>query len=138
MALLHVSQAGYYQSVKLLVTLGADVNAVNNDGNTVLHMILCSSKYKKSAAELFEPVKSVKYLLSVGTKINMADVNGLTALNRYVKYLHNMDEERDIVRVLFAAGEKIDDPVDVPDYLHLPLQLCLKHLCREAIRKHLL
>ena len=51
-------------------------------------------------------MKSVKYLLSIGAKINMADVNGLTALNRYVKYLHNTDEERDIVRVLFAVGEK--------------------------------
>ena len=49
-----------------------------------------------------------------------------------------MDEERDIVRVLFAAGEKIDDPVDVPDYLYLPSQLCLKHLCREAMREYLL
>ena len=111
---------------------------MNNNGNTVLHMILCSSKYKKSGAELFKPVKSVKHLLSVGAKINMADVNGLTGLNRYVKYLHNMDEERDIVRVLFAAGEKIDHPVDVSDYLHLPSQLCLKHLCREVIREHLL
>ena len=114
------------------------MNAVNNDGDTVLHIILCSSKYKKSGAELFKCVKSVKYLLSVGTKINIADVNSLTALNRYVKYLPNMDEERDIVRVLVAAGEKIDDPVDIQDYLHLPLQLCLKHLCREVIRKCLL
>ena len=79
MALLHVSQAGYYQSIKLLVTQGADVNTMNNDGGTVLHMILCSSKYKKSGAELFKPVKSVKHLLSVGAKINMADINGLTA-----------------------------------------------------------
>ena len=36
MALLCVSQAACYQSIKLLVTLGANVNAVNNDGDTFL------------------------------------------------------------------------------------------------------
>ena len=48
-------------------------------------MILHSSKYKKSGAELFEPVKSVKYLLSIGAKIYMADVNGLTAFKQICK-----------------------------------------------------
>ena len=42
------------------------MNAVNSDDDTVLHIILCSPKYKKSGAELLEPVKSVKYLLNVG------------------------------------------------------------------------
>ena len=136
-ALLHVTEAACYQSIKLLVDSRADVNVVNNDGDTVFHVILRSSKYKKSGAELFEPVESVKYLLSVGAKINVGDVDGLTALNRHLKHRHNTDEERDIVRILYAAGQKIEDPVDSPDYLHLT-QLCLKHLCREAIRKHLL
>ena len=47
MALLHVSQAACYQSIKLLVISGADLNVVNNDGDTVLHMRMCSSKYMK-------------------------------------------------------------------------------------------
>ena len=47
--------------------------------------------------------------------------------------------------LLHAAGEKIDDTIvagtggSIPDYLVFKdLKLCLKHLCREAIRSHLL
>ena len=49
--------------------------------------------------------------------------------------------ERDICRLLFAAGETLDGIPDeeIPDCLKFDdLQLELKHICREAIRKHLL
>ena len=137
-ALLYVCEAACIQSIKLLVNSGADVNAVNIEGDTVFHMILRSSKYNNPNAELFEPVKSVKYLLRIGAKIyvSVAVVGGLTALNKHVKHLPDTDVARNVVRVLFAAGETITDAADVPDYLHPP-ELCLKHLCREAVRKHL-
>ena len=55
--------------------------------------------------------------------------------------------------LLFAAGERVTGPVvkgrrtynhdiveaQVPEYLlHKDLQMCLKHLCRETLRRHLL
>lgn len=43
--------------------------------------------------------------------------------------------------VLFAAGEKTEDWMQITAARYLffdDLKLCLKHKCREAIRKHLL
>ena len=48
----------------------------------------------------------------------------------------------DLCLLLYAAGETLDGPIDaekLPDCLRFDdLQLMLKHICREAIRKHLL
>ena len=44
-----------------------------------------------------------------------------------------------MVLTLAAAGERIDETkvLSVPEYLK-PKETCLKHLCREAVRNHLL
>ena len=47
--------------------------------------------------------------------------------------------EAKLVTLFFAAGETVDDhPVKVSDYLDPPSDICLSHICREAIREHLL
>ena len=51
------------------------------------------------------------------------------------------EKRKDICRLLFAAGETPDGIPDdeIPDCLKFDdLQLGLKHICREVIRKHLL
>ena len=47
--------------------------------------------------------------------------------------------EAELITLLFAAGETVDDyPVKVSDYLDPPSDICLSHICRETIREHLL
>ena len=47
--------------------------------------------------------------------------------------------EAQVITLFFAAGETVDDhPVKVCDYLDSPSDICLSHICREAIREHLL
>ena len=70
-------------------------------------------------------------------------------------YLHpNVDEDQsDLYKLLHAAGEAIEGPIppnfnflrgciehiEIPEYFQeLKENLDLKHLCREAIRKHLI
>ena len=47
--------------------------------------------------------------------------------------------EAELITLFFAAGETVDDhPVKVSDYLDPPSDISLSHICREAIREHLL
>ena len=103
----------------VLVEAGADVN---NDGKTALFAIM-----------EYGSLQSVRTILSAGLKINVLDytMGDIVETLRY-------DKNEDVLDLLFAAGE------DYPKYLHFPQDLLpeseinLKHLCREAIRKHLL
>ena len=66
-------------------------------------------------------------------KINKDGPNVLT------KYLATFGKraKREVAMLLYAAGESLDNcKVEIPGYLQQ--RPSLKHLCREAIRKHLL
>ena len=120
-----------HSCVKILLEAGADVNAsivVPGMGNTPL-----LEAASKGDGQL------VRTLLQANAKINVIDKNGYNALTRHIatRAIH-----WEICWLLYAAGEKLIYGISrahVPDYLkHNKLKLDFNHICREAIRKHLL
>ena len=121
--------------VDILLKAGADVNAgitPSRMGITLLHE--AASKGNKQL---------VRKLLKANSKINMFDQDGYNALTRHI-----VDQDSpdlicwEVCYLLYTAGEKLTDGVsldDVPGFLvQKEIQLNLKHICREAIRKRLL
>ena len=84
--------------------------------------------------------RCAKLILRSGARINNRDFRSENGLQRLVAAYHGT-KSGDICRLLFAAGETLDDFPD--DKISKCLKfdnhhLELKHICREAIRKHLL
>ena len=121
-------QPGYQHQVKLfkiLISTGADVNINDNTGKSVMQNVL---RYFRKTIE------NVKLLYAAGANVNMVDINTDTAA------LHG--ERSEILKLMFAAGENIDeagqDATRIKQELNPELELNLSHLSRDAIRKHLL
>ena len=154
--------------INILISTGADVNAAAGGGRTALHTICCDFSFKKlhtlrslikAGADVNRldnsgdtPLSGARHadcareLLLAGAQINRTTPNTLQ------KCIAFQASTKDTCMLLFAAGETIngttivcqDDygrehKAVVPNYLLFDdLKLNLKHLCREAIRKHLL
>ena len=138
------AECGRYNCLKLLVRAGADVNLSRYQSETPL-LALSQSPYEM---EPKIPLKIVKFLLKSGAKIN---VNGgehnHNALCHYILAClkFNVQRDEEVCMLLYAAGETIDRTTDVlrkvsiSEYLfQKELQLCLKNVCRNAIRKHMI
>ena len=124
--------------VKMLIEAGADVNIPSVRGG-----ILSFSCHVT--------VNSARVLLGAGAKINVFNDNNVNTLRRIIAEIKPRVLSKDVCMLLFAAGETIDGTtieqgdyygngkvqVPIPEFLlHQDLRFCLKHLCREAIRKH--
>ena len=117
------------ETIDQLLTAGADVNLVNNTGDTALTIAVVTGN-----------VPVAKRLLKENCHINKTFGMVQNALSCYLK--HSQPVDKDMSRLLFAAGEILDDD-DSKETLESVLQLKeirmqLKHVCREAIKKHLL
>ena len=123
------------ECLDILLNAGADVNVgatIPRIGTTLLH---------GAASEGDEQL--VRKLLQANSKINVIDEDGYNALTRHI-----VDQDSpdlicwDLYCLLYVAGEKLVDGIsqdDVPEFLlQKEINLNLKHICREAIRKHLL
>ena len=118
-------------------------------------LILCSvNSYNYWPTKL----SSIKKLLKAGACVNKTNNNGQNALKLCIaepqrNEFHHQPRRRNTIKLLFAAGEKVDGTtvpkygyggditkhVEIPQYIQQnDLELCLKHLCRMAIRNHLL
>ena len=121
--------------LELLIRKGADVNTVDSDNNTALIF---------AAGQNFN---CVKLMLEANAKINMFNKNIRNALCNNIerRISANKHPDRTMVLLLYAAGKTLDGITILEnehtscilDYLE-KRKTCLKHLCREAIRKHLL
>ena len=153
-ALLLTSKSGHFKSVEMLIKAGADVNYRTRKRETTL---IVASHYGH--------IESMEILIKAGADVNAKDKFGCTALFTWnqecVKVLLRADILINKVshhgvnalgyvlikwgyhsaELLFAAGEMLENvPEDkIPDCLKFEdSKLQLKHICREAIRKHLL
>ena len=123
----------------MLLEAGADVNIPSVRGG----ILSFSSRVT---------VNNVCILLGAGAKINVFNDNNVNTLRRIIAEIKPRVLSKDVCMLLFAAGETIDGTtiersdyygngkvqVPIPEFLlHQDLRFCLKHLCREAIRKHL-
>ena len=126
---LHRSAAmGHVQCVNELLKAGADVNVTNVHKNTVLI----------AAAETGR-VSCLKVLLKAGALINQLNNANANALQ--VQLFNTRGGIRSGSLLLYAAGERLPSStfVTIPEWLlHRNVKLQLKHICRQAIRNHLL
>ena len=127
-----------YDYLEFLIRAGADVNALDNDNNTALITVMNNLRDTDFAT------KCVKLLLSAGAEVNIRNNRNFNALSGCIMSHVGRPLNRKLCMMLFAAGETVVEAVDqtrsaIPDFLlYNDLDLCLNHLCREAIRKHLL
>ena len=138
LALKEAAKHGKVECCDLLIQAGVDVNTTSARGFTPL---------MSAAAGFYGPVKPHKNLVNCAqlllrrkAQINKINVDGWSALTTHIR---SISPNKTMVLLLHAAGEKIDGATlavgSVPDYLqNKDLRLCLKHLCRETIRNHLL
>ena len=146
-ALLCAARNGHQGCVEILRGSGATVNVLGSHGRSLL--MLAATLQKPPQA-----IRDLKLLLKLGAHVNITSYNQQNAIEFYLKfssiqvegYRRFAEEHEQLVYLLVGAGEKLDllPTVErIPD--HIPLFLCdnemrfrLKHLCREAIRAHLL
>ena len=118
----------------LLISAGADVNAVDSLGNTPL-IFSC-----------YCGVNTAKSLLQSGAKINMVNASGGNAFEEMLQDEHVAEydilPDKTMVLFLYASGEilRADTRQRLKRYgkVKKHLKLNVKNLCREAIRKHML
>ena len=147
--LMEAAANGHVRCAELILGAGADVNFQNTRGITVLMCVGSGSPMfdydereinLKEAMDKRDYLGSAKLLLWSGAKINLVDSNSCNALQHQVELYDGSTESDDICLLLYAAGETLGGLTDaekLPDCLKFKA-LNLKHLCREAIRNHLL
>ena len=142
-----VATRGDVKGLDILIEAGADVNCLDANNNTPL--IAAADPWK-----IYHQAEKAVLLLRSGAKINVFNKNNHNALMAHINWQYEVKNVgMEMNMLLFAAGETIDgtsikrsswlcsrdEYINVPNYLlNTELKLCLKHLCREAIREHLL
>ena len=125
--LMYYAMNGFDKYVDVLLE-GADVNLFDSDWNTPLIM---------TAEE--GHLHTILILLQANAKINRYNKMALNALEMYISSTNNLNNN--VLLLLYAAGEKLTNEGDyiLPDVVqHQEEQMPLMHICRQAIRKHLI
>ena len=143
-ALKEAATHGKVECCDLLIKAGADVNTADHLGYTPL--MSAAKGIHTYVNHTTAVIECVRLLLRRNAQINRKNKNGFNAVTIHLFYSSQSEPpNKTMVMLLHAAGEKLDGALlvsvlgSVPDYLHFEdLKLCLKHLCREVIRKHLL
>ena len=158
---------GSYECLEMVIDAGADVNinnvTVNRRNNYALDAGRSTIAFAVRSSN--DSLRKIRLLLRCGARINLRGADGLNVLEFIIgleradvrKYVfHTIANCRshvpkDVLMLLFAAGETIDDTTvsvrlgpsivqaDVPEYLlEMEENLELKNLCRKAVRQHLI
>ena len=119
----------YNKSLQLLINAGADVNNLKNNDTALI--VAAGLSYAKDTK-----CETVKILLKSGVHVNKVNDFGCNATTSAKRNISS-GEGGEILQLLFATGEatdmKVEEIFKCPDF-----EKGLKHLCREAIREHLL
>ena len=125
------------ECLRMLIQAGAKVNTPDAHGNTAL--IMGSGNKTVSPAK---QLQCISLLLKAGAHINRFNMFYRNALDEH--FTECQPPRKEVAVLLFASGEMSEltagqDDVKVPEYVvNSHLKLCLKHLCREAIRHRLI
>ena len=130
----------HYRGLKLMIEEGANVNCVDEHGNTVL--MRAAFEFDKEKKTVETRLSCVNLVLQAGARVNKTNRQDRNALDRCLCN-QPMRFTEDIARLLFAAGEKIRDAKPKSDILKkLKAKeddiMSLKAICRKSIRRHLL
>ena len=115
------------EALEQLTKAGADVNIVNKKGDTALTI---------AAADWSRKTHIVRHLLKANCRINKFSGMKRNALMSHLKL--DQPVYSGVTRPLSAAGEIADDSVFCSLLNWKDAKMPLKHICREAIRNHLL
>ena len=128
-ALSYALEVKHEECLRVMIEAGADEH-----GSLLLHNLI--SKKRPSSLDEHEDNLKIKTLLRAGAVVNSTVDNLLTPCldsNRKPR------RKKELALLLFAAGEKFTKTLYYgAEYLRPPKRKALNHLCRKAIRKHLL
>ena len=129
--------SGSPKCIRILLEAGADVNVMYQNGNSVLYTLLHLLTDRDQTR-----LTSLRLILAAGADVNIQNREGKTVVERFLKWDDRWQEEYrlTILRLLYTAGEMIGEATEKVRNLlsESESEVCLKHLCRGAIRKHLL
>ena len=118
----------HYRCIESLIAAGADVNIPNYNDDNSGYIALSDAAFDGDA-------RRIGLYLKAGVHINDKQKYGYSALGELIEEKEGVDEE--VAFLLFTAGDKINKTLEnIPEYLRPTM--CLKDMCRRAIRKHLI
>ena len=137
--ILSAVRKGTWSHLKFVIESGADVNAVDLHNNTAL--MCAADKYNTAESD-----SCLRVLLQSGARINIVNKDHHNALSQHWE---RRRPDGNICLLLFAAGETVKKEMieeienSGPEFAISKCfpgktNLDLKHLCRDAIRNHLL
>jgi len=117
-----------YQAAVILVQCGVDISRKNDDGKTALHIVVSQYSKGDALANLSAHLKMVKFLITVGAKVDSCDNNNVTPL-------HIAAEIGDVllVEILLVYGGAFVNITD--DVGETPLFYALRGRNQEVIKK---
>ena len=142
-ALFHAARHGYHDCVKSLIEAGADVNIVDHSGETPL---IATANGCIQSISSTDRITCIQLILRAGAHVNIKNNNNDSddhhneqhnARNRFIDRPDPITMETALL--LFAAGEAAVFGGVTQDMLAVDAKKVssLKHLCREAVRRHL-
>jgi len=117
-----------YQAAVILVQCGADISRKNDNGKTALHIVVSQCSKSDTWTNLSTHRKMVKFLITVGAKVDSHDINKVTPL-------HIAAEMGDlgVVEILILDGGAFVNVTD--DVGETPLFYALRGQNLEVVKK---
>ena len=138
--ILTAASFAHHRGLELMIEAGANVNCADKYGNTVL--MRAAYEFDKDYETTVETrLSCVKLVLKKGARVNKMNQQERNALERCLKN-NPLQFTEDLARLLFAAGEKIQNAKPKSDILKKLKEeedeMSLQAMCRKSIRKYLL